>query len=91
MVPFGLLSPCLACPELLARVLALAARVRRQALPKAGLPLLVVASRRTMLSFCEAHGLRVPSATKRDEKGPCALRELTTPWKRQDSDTDLSS
>lgn len=90
MVPFGLLSPCQASPELLARVLALAAGVRRQALPKAGLPLLVAASRRAMLS-CEAHGLRVPSATKRDEKGPCALRERTTPWKRQDSDTDLSS
>lgn len=57
MVPFGLLSPCQASPELLARVLALAAGVRRQALPKAGLPLLVAASRRAMLSFCEAHGL----------------------------------
>lgn len=40
-----------------------------------------------MLSFCETHGLRLPSAIKRNEKGPHALQELTTPCKRQDSNT----
>lgn len=34
-----------------------------------------------MLSFCEEHSLGVPNATKRDEKGACGLRELTTPCK----------
>lgn len=59
--------------------------------PKWGLPLLVAASWRTVLSFCEVHGLRVQHTTKSDQKGPFALQELTISCKRQDNDTDLSS
>jgi len=93
MVPFEFLSPrdtswlCLASPKLLARVLALAGVGGQHAL----LPPLAAASWRAVLSFWEVHGHRVQRATKWDEKGPRALRELTTPCKRQDSVTQTSA
>lgn len=92
MVPFELLSPrdtswlCLAFPKLLARAPALAGVGRTHAL----LPPLAAASWRAGLSFCEVHSHSVQCATKTGEKGPCALRELTTPCKRQDSVTQTS-
>lgn len=73
--PFGLMCLLPGIPWLLARMLVLAARVRRQALPKAGLPLLIVASRSTMQRFCEVHSLRVPYATQRDLM-PCKSSPL---------------
>lgn len=92
MVPSEFLSPrdtswlCLAFPKLLARVPALAGVGRTHVL----LPPLAAASRRAGLSFCEVHSHSVQCATKRDEKGPRALQELTTQCKRQDSVTKTS-
>lgn len=93
MVLFEFLSPrdtswlCLASPKILARVLALAGVGGQHAL----LPPLAAASWRAVLSFWEVHSHRVQRATKWDEKGPRALRELTTPCKRQDSVTQTSA
>lgn len=72
MVPFKFLSPrdtswlCLASPEILARVPALAGVGGHMLLPKAGPPLLVAASRRAVPSFCEVHS---PQGTARYQNG----------------------